>query len=232
MSSRPTARATAAPTLASPAIAGPPSHEAGARSGASASEGADARFNEAAARLIRDLQAYRPPSPDDLATVLAWLERFLRSSLRAEIDPADVAQEAVVRVLERVRTGGREIENPAAYLTTIARYASVDALRQSRRRPAEVPIEDHAGSIASSDDAIAALLDREATSAQITAAMRLAVRQRDAPTIRVVRAWLDMAHEQGKAPTSREVAARVGLSHTSVNQILKRFRELLSSVQS
>jgi hypothetical protein len=40
----------------------------------------------------------------------------------------------------------------------------------------------------------------------------------------VVTVWLDMAQERGKEPSSRRVAERTGVSHTSVNQALRRFR--------
>jgi transcriptional regulator of aromatic amino acid metabolism len=82
-------------------------------------------------------------------------------------------------------------------------------------------VPEHA---AVSDDAIAALLDREATAASVQAALTAAVADGADLLAHVVASWLDLAEELGRPPSSREVAPRAGVSHTTVNTMLRELR--------
>lgn len=138
----------------------------------------------------------------------------------SEADAADGAQEVALSVIALGRKT-TEIRNPAAYLTRLAQNRAVDELRRSRRRDLTLT---SATELPSDDDAIAALLEASATADAIRRAMRAAVEAEDHLALRVVSTWLDAADELGDAPPSREVARRAGVSHTSVNRALKRFR--------
>lgn len=167
-------------------------------------------------------------APEQLRIVFDRLTRTLmRSYGFAENDAADSAQDAIVSLLELAGPGeraGQEIRNPAAYLTWLARNRAIDRFR---RRDFETPEDlERRGDAPRGDDdeRIAALLDRAASAAAIEDAMRAALDAQDTLAVRVVTVWLDTAQALGKAPSSREVAQRAGVSHTSVNQALRRFR--------
>jgi DNA-directed RNA polymerase specialized sigma24 family protein len=158
----------------------------------------------------------------DLETIIGVLCSVLRRCGLSESDAADGAQDVAMTVIALGRGTG-EVRNPAAYLTQLARNRAVDEFRRSRRR--DLPLSTElAAELPSDDDAIAALLDASATADAIRRGMRAAVEAQDHLALRVVSTWLDAADELGTAPPSREVARRAGVSHTSVNQALKRFR--------
>jgi DNA-directed RNA polymerase specialized sigma24 family protein len=166
--------------------------------------------------------------PAEVQFVFDWLALTLaRSYGFVESDAGDAAQDAIVSLLEAA--GGEDspvdrIRNPAAYLTWLARNRAIDRLR-GRAYEAPADFEEHPHAPHGRDDErIAALLDRSATASVIEAAMRTALEAHDGLAVRVVTAWLDTAEALGKPPSSREVAKRAGVSHTSVNAALRRFR--------
>lgn len=137
----------------------------------------------------------------------------------------ETAQDVMLKVLELAHEPGAldEIANPPAFLMRLARNRAIDRLRRSSREDVELSPE-LASAVPGHDDAIAALLDATATAASVQDAMRAADAAEDHSTLEIVRLWLDMADELDTSPTSREVADRAGVSHTSVNSALKRFR--------
>jgi RNA polymerase sigma factor (sigma-70 family) len=151
----------------------------------------------------------------------------VRSTHLAEhVDADDLAQDLLVRLLEQSRSGrAAEIQRPGAFLWVVARNAAMDRVRRARRAPEP---SDAPETQPSDDDAIARLLDRAASSAAVTAALRAAVAAEDHVVVRVVAAWLDRAGELGEPPTSREIAPLAGVSHTTVNHALARFRAYLA----
>jgi RNA polymerase sigma factor (sigma-70 family) len=181
-------------------------------------------FDQAAKRVfiaLRDGDSAAIGS-QDLQTIVGTLRLLMRRYGLSEGDAADGAQEVALSVIALGRNS-TEIRNPAAYLTRLAQNRAVDELRRSRHRDVALPTE-RAAQLPSDDDAIAALLEANATADAIRRAMRAAVEAQDHLALRVVSTWLDAAEELGKSPPSREVARRAGVSHTSVNQALKRFR--------
>lgn len=159
--------------------------------------------------------------------MLDRLEGTLRRSYGfGEADAADAAQDAILSLLETAtRSEGTraDIQNPAAYLTWLARNRAIDRLRAASHQTA-APLEDRPSvPPGDDDDAIAALLDRSATASSVAIAMRAALDAGDELAVRVVTAWLNVAEELGEAPPSRRVAIRADVSHTTVNQALRRF---------
>jgi RNA polymerase sigma factor (sigma-70 family) len=166
-------------------------------------------------------------APEQLRLVFDWLTRTLKRSYGfPENDAADAAQDAILSLLEVASgdEGSREIRNPAAYLTWLARNRALDRLRRRDFEKAADFEEAVDASRGGDDERIAALFDRAASSAAIEHALRTALDAQDELAVRVVTVWLDIAAEVGKAPSSRQVAQRTGVSHTSVNQSLRRFR--------
>jgi RNA polymerase sigma factor (sigma-70 family) len=166
-------------------------------------------------------------APEQLRLVFDWLTRTLKRSYGfPENDAADAAQDAILSLLEVASgdEGSREIRNPAAYLTWLARNRALDRLRRRDFEKAADFEEAVDASRGGDDERIAALFDRAASTAAIEHALRTALDAQDELAVRVVTVWLDIAAEVGKAPSSRQVAQRTGVSHTSVNQSLRRFR--------
>jgi RNA polymerase sigma factor (sigma-70 family) len=181
-------------------------------------------FDEASKRVFAALQDGDSAAigRQDLDTIVGMLRSVLRRYGLSEGDAADGAQEVALSVIALGQKAA-EVRNPAAYLMRLAHNRAVDELRRSRRKDVAIPIE-RAAQLRSEDDAIAALLEASATADAIRRAMRRAIDAQDHLALRVVSTWLDAADELGKPPPSREVARRAGVSHTSVNQALRRFR--------
>lgn len=133
-----------------------------------------------------------------------------------------------VALLKRLRSESQErVRHPAALLLVIARRLALDQLRSAWVQRTE-PLPEELLEVPGDDDAIAALLSRDATAEVIADAMRTAAQQGDDVAVRCVAVWLDLAEQHGAAPTSREVAALASVSHTTVAVALARFRRYLS----
>lgn len=165
---------------------------------------------------------------EDFRRVLAALVRFVTAFGFNPDDAEEVAQEAIVQAYRRDLG---EIENLGAFLFWTARNRAIDRSRRARRRAGTetltASVEDVAAvsHYSAEDDGIAALIERDASGALVEHGLRAANAADDRLVVRVVAAWLELANETGEAPSSRDVAPRAGLSHTSVNQALSRFRD-------
>jgi RNA polymerase sigma factor (sigma-70 family) len=186
--------------------------------------------DETARRVVAALRSGETSSASagDLDALLRWLRDWAGSALRlSDADAADAAQEAVIALLERtLDPAGEPVRNPAAFLTWLTRNRAIDRLRVQTRRSAE-PFEAATEHLGGDDEAIARLFDRAATTQRVESALRVALEHDDAQTVRMVTIWLDQAEATGAAPSSREIAAQAGVSHTTVNQALRRFRSYL-----
>ena len=80
------------------------------------------------------------------------------------------------------------------------------------------------------DDAIARLIDSEATATLLEAALALAARRKDFVCTSVANEWLREAAQQGGTPSSREVARRAGVSHVTVQRTLARLHDYVQEV--
>lgn len=177
------------------------------------------------ARLASALRADAPASKE-LRAVEAEVRRGLRS-YESHIDTEAVAQEAVIRVFERMRAApSEEIDYPGRFLRVVAKRLALDQMRTAWvQRTESMPTE--ALEIPSDDDAIATLLVRETTAQLVTDALSAAAQRDDHSVVRCVAVWLDLAERRGEPPTTRDVAARTAMSHAGVGKALLRFREYL-----
>jgi DNA-directed RNA polymerase specialized sigma24 family protein len=183
--------------------------------------------------VVRRLLACGPdalPAAEDVRVVTDVARGVVRSSHVAEhVDADDLAQDLLMRILELARDGrGERIERPGAFLWVMARNAAMDRVRRARHGPRLSDAPEGPPDRPADDDAIARLLDRDASSEAVERALRAAVAGEDHLTVRVVAAWLDLAEERGEPPSSRDVAPRAGVSHTTVNHALARFRGYLA----
>jgi RNA polymerase sigma factor (sigma-70 family) len=189
-------------------------------------------FDAAASRVFAALQerGQLSLSSQDMEQVVDTLRGYMRRYGLSEDEADDASQEVALKLMS-LGDALHDIDNPAAYLTRLARNHAIDELRrQGRRSSANVELSPRlANQIPAGDDAIAALLAESATAQVIRHAMRGAIDAQDHLVLRIVSTWLDIADEIGDAPASRLVAERVGVSHTSVNQALKRFRRYFPS---
>jgi DNA-directed RNA polymerase specialized sigma24 family protein len=152
---------------------------------------------------------------DGLATFLA-----LRFQVLGIDEALDLVDESIARLAAESKARGEGFAQAPGWLSNVARNLAVDRLRRQRHESA--PNGERL-----SDDALAALLDREASSGTVYAAARRAVAAHDHQCVRIVAEWLDLANETGEAPSSRVVGERTGYSHTTVNAALARFRTYL-----
>jgi DNA-directed RNA polymerase specialized sigma24 family protein len=162
------------------------------------------------------------------ATDLQLLTRAIKAQLYGyRLDPSDaedIAQEVITRTLARTGDLRMTISSPVAYLMTAARRAAFDVHRRQAR---EVPVDPFDGCSAlysRTDHSLAARFDGDATAEAIESAIRVAHAVDDHVAIRAVSVWLELAERLGETPTSRQVAEQAKMSHTSVNQALRRFR--------
>jgi RNA polymerase sigma factor (sigma-70 family) len=188
-------------------------------------------FDDAVQRLVNTIAEAGPPaSSEDLAVVVRALRRMLASrwSLSGAEDIDDAIADTLGRFAQAVRSGRIDAAkgSPAAYLATMARHAVFDRLRRAHTEGVHEPLSAGADEVPA-DDEIARWLSAEADLQAITAAVAAALAARDYRTVEVVARWLDLAQATGERPSSREVARATGLSHTTVNQALKRLTKYL-----
>lgn len=136
----------------------------------------------------------------------------------------DIVDEAVARMLRESRRQGHALNAPAGWLVTVATNLARDRLRRLGRE-AELVMEPAA------DDDVARMIDANATHDALQRAMDQAIAQGDWVAVRVVTVWLDEAHERGVEPSSRLVGEQCGVSHTTVNKALARFRSYIDELR-
>jgi DNA-directed RNA polymerase specialized sigma24 family protein len=184
-------------------------------------------FGAAADDLWNGIRGGGALDSEVLGQVLEGLARFLRSrTVDLDEDEAwELASEAVTRLVSLRET---EVRNAGAYLTVVAWHLAVDRLRAKAK--VDLRPGDEIDSAAPAEDPrLAALLEASADVDEVRAGMRAAIDDGNWATARVVAAWLDLASELGHAPSSRAVGSRAGVSHTTVNALLRRFRAYLPS---
>lgn len=174
-------------------------------------------------------------APEDYQLVLATLSRFALGFGLSRSDAEELAAEALAEVFVRSTDESKDpIRQPVGYLFWTTRNRVFDRHRRARARDeTELRSDESGGGLgvryySQEDDALVRLLDSDASADQLDDALRAAAAADDMLVVRVVAAWLELAEELDKAPTSREVGPKVGVSHTSVNQALRRLRTYFS----
>jgi RNA polymerase sigma factor (sigma-70 family) len=153
---------------------------------------------------------------DAVQVVDADLRRYCRSLARDEQEAADLAQEALVRSLPRLRRGDLEPGAARAYVRTAAR----NLLISDRRRPHASP----AGTMA---DAPQASPDLEPPEVLLLDDQRRRVRRARARLAPRQQAVLQLRDVEGRP--YGEIGARLGLNENGVAQLLSRARRRLRS---
>lgn len=182
------------------------------------------RFDVAAARLVSAFRSHgndRPES-DDYRIVLMTLTRFAQGFGLDRAEAEDVATEAVAETFERSADSTKDpVRQPAGYLFWLTRNRVFDRHRRTRLQD-EAERSSAVRYYSRADDSLTAWLDQDARTEDLEDALRAAAAAGDMLVVRVVTAWLDLAERLGEAPTSRQVGPNAGVSHTTVNQALRR----------
>jgi DNA-directed RNA polymerase specialized sigma24 family protein len=172
---------------------------------------------------------------DALAAAMSYVTEQLPLMLSRRIkaenrDPQDIAQEALVRFLRAAGAGRVDPDHsPAGYLLTIA----LNVMRDDTRAAVPTLVFDETLPTSETEiDHVTQLLDRLASAETVRRGLTRAYERGDRMTLDVVRAWLDLAHRLGEAPSSRSVAEEVGVSKSTVANVLDRFKGYLEQEQA
>ncbi len=191
-------------------------------------------FDHAAARLVFAIvsRSEEAIASDDYRVVVSTLTVFAQRFGLSRDEAEEIAAETVAETFLRTTAHDRQVSQPAAYLFWTTRNRVIDRRRRARvREHAEMSVDDvervSHHYFSAEDDAITRLLDRHASVELVQDALRAASAAGDHLLVRIVTTWLNVAAELGHAPSSREVAPRAEVSHTSVNQALRRLRDYL-----
>ncbi len=181
---------------------------------------------------LRGLLSRRRPDRDLLASALAgdsvaFAEVYQRFASRihgfcmAKLSDPEAAADAVQEVFLRVlRSGAPDVENPAAWLQTIAHNVVVDSVRASRRRPVAAEIGDDVPvlGVRAPADSTSRAEDREGVRDVLLAMRALPPRYRTALVMRDI-----------KSLTGAEAAAELGTSTGALDTLLHRARRAFRS---
>lgn len=166
--------------------------------------------------------------------MLSTLTHFAHGFKLSAVDAAEVAAETLEDVYVRSLDPAKPaIDKPTSYLFWATRNRAIGRLRKVNKL-GESEFDVSADAMygqryySPQDEAIVGLLGLDSSAAQVEDALRVAKAVGDSLTYRVVLAWLDLAESQTKTPSSRDVGRALGVSHTSVNQALRRFRDYLA----
>jgi DNA-directed RNA polymerase specialized sigma24 family protein len=142
-------------------------------------------------------------------------------------DREEAVDEALTEFVAAIRAGRVRPEGaPGGYLFVAARRRLLNRLMRS---PEAIELPED---LADGDDAIARLIEADASKSVVEDALRRARLARRYAVVRVVAAWLDLAERNGSPPTSAEVAKVTGTSPAAVRKALSRFREYLSQASA
>jgi DNA-directed RNA polymerase specialized sigma24 family protein len=186
------------------------------------------------ARLLADheLDGLDPEEEEEtlaaaMSYVIEQLPLLLSRRIKVEDrDPQDIAQEALARFVRAAGAGRVHADHsPAGYLLTIAMNVVRDDIRAAF--PTEV-LSEALPPPETDVDHVSRLLDRLASADAVRRGLARAYENGDRMTLDVVRAWLDLAHRLGEAPPSRAVAEEVGVSKSTVANVLDRFKGYLA----
>jgi DNA-directed RNA polymerase specialized sigma24 family protein len=127
--------------------------------------------------VIADLAAGREPDAAALAIVMFHL-RLLVRRLFPDLDADDIVQATVARLLAKSgQLTASEIRSPWGYLVGATRNGAIDAIR-ARKRRREVHLDALPDEVAS-ENAVASLIERDATHAAVVAALRVHIQAND-----------------------------------------------------
>jgi DNA-directed RNA polymerase specialized sigma24 family protein len=194
-------------------------------------------FDDAAARLVAAIgsRGEETIAAADYRVVVSTLAIFAQRFGLSREEAAEIAAETVAETFLRTAAHERQVAQPAAYLFWTTRNRVIDRRRRVRvREHTETPVDDvervsRNRYFSTEDDTITRLLDRHASAELVQDALRAASAAGEHLLVRIVTTWLNVAAELGRAPSSREVAPRAEVSHTSVNQALRRLRDYMPS---
>jgi len=185
------------------------------------------------ARLLADHErdALSPKEEEALAAAMSYVTEQLPLLLSPRIkvenqDPQDIAQEALARFVRAAGAGRVHFDHsPAGYLLTIAMNVVRDDIKGA---VPTLALTEALLAYETDVDQVSRLLDRLASADSVRRGLARAYENGDRMALDVVRAWLDLAHRLGEPPPSRAVAEEVGVSKSTVANVLDRFKRYLA----
>lgn len=167
-----------------------------------------------------------PDSRDYFALRIYGL-RSLRQRLSLATDvAADVVDEAMAKFVSAREERELLADTALAYFRRIVHNEAIDRLRRRHELPIGDLADEHD---VDGDDAIARIIDKQASASTIEQLQKDAAQRGDTTTTRVLNAFMNLAESKKRTPTTREVAGAAQVSHRTVQNVLKKLREQLGS---
>lgn len=182
-------------------------------------------------RTAAELASRGTLNPTDLELLRTSLIRYAQRvvpGLASHHDYLEVVDSAIEKFLRASQGGHVKPPTALAYLRAIVRHTAIDAATATRVFPVEDLLED-AAMAPSDDEAIARFLDAHATTEVVHELLTESAEIGDKIATRVINAFLTAAENLGVEPTTRVVANRAGVSHTTVQNVLRRLQERLEA---
>jgi DNA-directed RNA polymerase specialized sigma24 family protein len=186
-------------------------------------------MEDPAERAARLLLVGGSLTASDYAALRSRIVAYLRTMDVMPVEAEDIADETVAQVM-RTRKATHDVRNPVGYILRSAHNERINRLRRRREEPIgpDFTIER---SGETNDDELLRLLDRNLDLQTIRAALALANRNDDVTCLLVVQTWLDLAADHETTPSSRDVGRELGIAHSTVQRVLRRFREYVEIVR-
>jgi DNA-directed RNA polymerase specialized sigma24 family protein len=157
------------------------------------------------------------------------LQSRARLGDRSTSEEEEAVDAVVVSFLEAASQDRVDAAGAGGYVARSLRNRMIDLHRRATTASGErreVPVGEPADVARYDDDeALARLLDADAARKDVLDAQARAASEGKFTLVRVVSEWLVLAERAGAEPSSREVAAALEISHTTVVESLREFRE-------
>jgi len=180
-------------------------------------------------RAARLLLSGGSPATSDYQALRARIVSYLRTMAVEPVEAEDIADETVTRIL-RASKVIHDVGSPVGYILRSARNERSSRLRRRREEPIGPGFITERGE-ETNDEALLRLLDRDLDLQLVQAALALASQEGDVACLLVVQTWLDLAADNGATPSSRDVGRELDMAHTTVQRVLRRFRDYLEIVR-
>lgn len=200
-------------------------HEEAGREQSRRAEAAAGSRSEKARRAASAIAAGSAPDSQDYLALRADLISVVRrASAYSFSEAGDIADEAMTRFVEAGKQKRVHRETPLAYVRRIVKNATIDKQRAKHREPATTGTEDLEAIEDRGDDAIARMVSAHDSAKAVEKLLKNAADKEEFTTTKVLNAYLTLAQNRNQSPSSRQVALVAGVSHVTVQAVLRQLR--------